>query len=102
MPPTKASKKQVVIAVIGVALIILASIIGYVLVIRPHLIDNPRPWVSLTKINESVIPSGKIIHISDKDFEAFPRFAPIFHGTEQGDVVYANGTRIIYMSWSFL
>src|SRR5674476_507745 len=98
MPPTKASKKQVVIAVIGIALIILAIIIGYVLVIRPHLVDNPTPRVSLTKINESVIPSGKIIHISDKDFEVFPRFAPIFHGTEQGDVVYANGTRILYIA----
>ena len=65
--------------------------------IRPHLVDNPTPRVSLTKINESVIPSGKIIHISDKDFEVFPRFAPIFHGTEQGDVVYANGTRILYI-----
>ena len=45
MPPTKASKKQVVIAVIGIALIILAIIIGYVLVIRPHFIDNPTPGV---------------------------------------------------------
>jgi len=97
MPPAKASKKQVGIAIIGVALIILAIIIGYVLVLRPHLVDNPTPGVSLTKINESGIPSGKIIHISDKDFEAFPRFAPIFHGTEQGDVVYANGTRIKYI-----
>ena len=97
MPPAKASKQQVVIGVIGVAFIILAIIIGYVLVIRPHLVDNPRPWVSLTKINESGIPSGKIIHISDEDFEAFPRFAPIFHGTEQDYVVYANGTRINYI-----
>jgi hypothetical protein len=42
-------------------------------------------------------PKGKIIHISDKDFEAFPQFAPIFHGTKQGDVIHANGTRIFYI-----
>jgi len=102
MPPAKASKKQIGIAVIGIALIILAIIIGYVLVLRPHLVDNPTTGVDLTKINEKGIPNGKIIHISDKDFEAFPQFAPIFHGTEQGDVVYANGTRITYgvsLSW---
>ncbi len=67
-------------------LIILAIIIGYVLVLRPLLVDNPHPGVDLTKLNESGIPNGKIIHISDKDFEAFPQFAPIFHGTKQGDV----------------
>ena len=97
MPPAKASKKQIGIAVIGFALIILAIIIGYALVLRPHLVDNPTPGVDLTKINEKGIPNGKIIHISDKDFEAFPQFAPIFHGTEQGDVVSANGTRIYYI-----
>jgi len=78
-------------------LIILAIIIGYVLVLRPHFVDNPTPGVDLTKINESGIPNGKIIHISDKDFEAFPQFAPIFRGTQQGLVVYANGTRIFYI-----
>jgi len=97
MPPEKASKQQVVIGVIGIALIILVIIIGYVLVIRPHLVDNPTPGVGLTKINESGIPHGKIIHISDKDFEAFSQFAPIFRGTQQGLVVYANGTRIYYI-----
>ena len=82
---------------IVIFLIILAIIIGYVLVLRPHLVDNPTPGVDLTKINESGIPNGKIIHISDKDFDAFPQFAPIFRGTEQGLVVYANGTRIYYI-----
>jgi hypothetical protein len=47
------------------------------------------------KVNEIDIPDGEIIHISDKEFEAFPQFAPIFHGTEQGRVD-ANGTRINY------
>ena len=65
--------------------------------LRPLLVDNPTPGVGLTKINESGIPKGKIIHITDKNFEAFPQFAPIFHGTKQGDVVYANGTRIYYI-----
>lgn len=102
MPPAKASKKQVVIAVIGIALIILAIIMGYVLVIRPHYVDNPTPGVYLTKINESGIPSGKIIHISDKDFEDFPKVAPSFHGTQRDPLVYANGTRIKYgVSLSF-
>ena len=59
------------------------------------------PGVDLTKLNKSGIPNGKIIHISDKDFEAFPQFAPIFHGTKQGVVVYANGTRI-FISLDFL
>jgi hypothetical protein len=102
MPPTKASKKQVVIGVIGVALIILAIIIGYVLVLRPHLVDNPTPGVYQTKINESGIPSGTIIHVSDKDFEDFPKVTSSFHGTQQDPLVYANGTRIIYgisLSW---
>jgi hypothetical protein len=78
-------------------LIILAIIFGYVFVLRPLLVDNQHPGVDMTKINESGIPNGTIIHISDKDFEAFPQFAPIFHGTKQGDVVHANGTRIFYV-----
>lgn len=89
----KISKKQ-----ISIVLIILIIIIAFVLVIfGPEIFDNPTPGVDLTKINESGIPNGKIIHISDKDFEAFPQFAPIFRGTEQGLVVYANGTRIYYI-----
>jgi hypothetical protein len=93
MTPPKISRKQ-----IGIVFIILVIIIAFVLVIfGPEIFDNPTPRVSLTKINESGIPSGKIIHISDKDFEAFPRFVPIFRGTKQGDVVYPNGTRIKYI-----
>jgi hypothetical protein len=89
----KISKRQ-----IGIILAILVIAIVFVLVMfGPDIFDNSTPAVSLTKINESGIPSGKIIHISDKDFEAFPRFAPIFHGTKQGDVVYPNGTRIKYI-----
>ena len=85
---------------IGFDLIVLMIIIAFTFVIGCS--DNSTPGVPLTKINESGIPNGEIIHLSDKDFEAFPQIAPIFHGTKQGDVVYANGTRITYgISLSF-
>jgi hypothetical protein len=86
----KISKNQ-----IGFYPIVLVIIIVFVFVIGCS--DNSTPGISLTKINESRVPTGEIIHLSDKDFEAFPQFVPIFHGTKQGDVVYANGTRIEYI-----
>ncbi len=75
---------------------IVAIVIIFIFAIGPPLINNSgTPGVDLTKINESGNPNGKIIHISDKDFEAFPQLAPVFHGTKQG-LAYANGTRITY------
>jgi hypothetical protein len=84
-------------------LIILAISIGITLVIFGiPILKSPTPSISLIKINESGIPNGTFIHISDKDFEDFPKVAQLFHGTQQDPLVYANGTRIIYgisLSW---
>ena len=82
--------------------VILAIIIGFILVIfGPEIFDSPTPSVSLTKINESGIPKGKIVHLIDDDFKEFPQMAPVFRDNTQG-VSYANSTRISYtvkLSW---
>jgi hypothetical protein len=90
------SKKKI----IGIILLILV-IIGIVIFCIP-LFTSPTPGVILTKINESGIPQGTIIHLSDKDFEEFPSLAPVIRDNTKRGIVYANGTRIEYivkLSW---
>ena len=53
---------------IGIILLILVIVIGIILVIFGiPILKSPTPSVSLTKINESIVPKGTIIHLSDKD-----------------------------------
>ncbi len=99
MNQQKISKKH-----IGIILIILVIFIGFFLVIfGPEIFDSPTPTVSVTKINESGIPNGKIISLTDKDFEDFPQLAPVIRDNTKHGVPYANGTRINYivkLSWN--
>jgi hypothetical protein len=91
------SKKKI----IGIILLILVIVIGIVIFGIP-LLTSPTPGVILTKINESGIPQGMIIHLSDKDFEEFPSLAPVIRDNTKQGIVYANGTRIVYtitLSW---
>ncbi len=98
MNQQKISKKH-----IGIILIILVIFIGFILVIfGPEIFDSGTPRVTVTKINESGIPSGQIIHLSDDDFKEFPGLAPVIRDNTQQGVSYANGTRIDYtvkLSW---
>jgi hypothetical protein len=62
--PTKILKKR-----ISIVLVILAIIIGFILeIFGPEIVDSPTSSVSLTKINESGIPKGKIVHLIENDF----------------------------------
>jgi hypothetical protein len=94
----KISKKH-----IGIILIILVIFIGFFLVIfGPEIFDSPTPGVTVTKINESGIPNGTIIPLTDKDFKDFPQLAPVIRDNTKHGVPYANGTRIDYivkLSW---
>ena len=86
---------------IGIILLILVIVIGIVIFCIP-LFTSPTPGVILTKINESGIPQGMIIHLSDKDFKEFPSLAPVIRDNTKRGIVYANGTRIDYtikLSW---
>ena len=46
---------------IGIILLILVIVIGIVIFGIP-ILTSPTPSISLTKINESIIPTGTIIH----------------------------------------
>jgi hypothetical protein len=78
-------------------------VIGIILVIFGiPILKSPTPGVSLTKINEYIVPTGTIIHLSYKDFEEFPSLAPVIRDNVKCGIVYANGTRIDYivkLSW---
>lgn len=98
MNQPKISKKHV-----GIILIILVIFIGFIIVIfGPEIFDSPTPGVTVTKINESGIPNGTIIPLTDKDFEEFPQLAPVIRDDTKHGVPYANDTRIDYivkLSW---
>ena len=83
---------------IGIILIIMVIVIIFILVaFWPAIFDQPTPGISLTKINESIVPRGTIYHLSDKDFEEFPLLAIVIRDNAQRGVVFANGTRIGYV-----
>jgi hypothetical protein len=42
-------------------------------------------YVSITKINESIVPTGTIYHLSEKNFEEFPLLAPVIRDNTRGD-----------------
>jgi|WetSurMetagenome_2_1015567.scaffolds.fasta_scaffold02244_2 hypothetical protein len=89
--------------IVGIILLILVISIGiFYVIFNIPILKSPTSGVILTKINESGIPKGMIIHLSDKDFEEFPSLAPIIRDNTKRGIVYANGTRIDYsikLSW---
>jgi hypothetical protein len=86
---------------IGIILIIMVIVIIFILVaFWPAIFDRPTPSVSLTKINESIVPTGTIYHLSDKDFKEFPSLAPVIRdNTQRGDTL-ADGIQYgVKLSW---
>ena len=43
--------------------------------------DNSRLFI--TEINESGVPNGNIIHITEEDFKKFPKLASVFRDKTQ-------------------
>jgi len=86
---------------IGIILLILVIVIGIILVIFGiPILKSPTPSVSLTKINESIVPKGTIIHLSDKDFEEFPSLAPVIRDNTQRGEIWADGIHYgVKLSW---
>ena len=86
--------------IIIVALVILFAYGSY-LFLTP--IFNPdRPGMTITKINESIIPDGPIVHMVDEDFNEYPSLAPAIRDNSQQGYSRENGTRINYyigLSW---
>jgi hypothetical protein len=51
----------------------------------------------ITEINESGVPNGNIIHITEEDFKKFPKLAPVIRDkTQRISGVSNNGTLISY------
>ncbi len=51
----------------------------------------------ITEINESGVPNGNIIHITEEDFKKFPKLASVIRDkTQRIDQISNNGTRIHY------
>jgi hypothetical protein len=68
-----------------------------------EIFNPPGPHMLISKINESGIHEGEIIHLSDEDFKEFPFLAPIIRDKSQHEVSSnKNRTRIDYyveLSW---
>jgi hypothetical protein len=69
---------------------------------NPELFNPPHPGMTVTKINESVIPDGPIVHVVDEDFNEYPSLARAIRENSQQGYSRQNGTRIDYyigLSW---
>jgi hypothetical protein len=78
--------------------IILVFFAGFIfLQMTSEIFNPPHPTMAITKFNESGVPDGEIIHLSDQDFTEFPYFAPVIRDNIQNEgVSFRNGTRIQY------
>jgi hypothetical protein len=97
MTSSETLKRRWYVVIFGIIIIIFILVAFW-----PAIFDRPTPSISLTKINESGIPRGTIIHLSDEDFKEFPMLSPVIRDNTRSGVVYANGTRISYvvgLSW---
>lgn len=85
----------------SIILIIMVIVIIFILVaFWPAIFDRPTPSVSLTKINESIVPIGTIYHLSDKDFEEFPTLAAVIRDNAQRGEIWPEGIHYgIKLSW---
>ncbi len=76
------------------------AIIFILVAFWPAIFDRPTPSVSLTKINESIVPTGTIYHLSDKDFEEFPTLAAVIRDNAQRGEIWPEGIKYgIKTSW---
>lgn len=84
---------------IGIILLILVIVIGIGIFGIP-IFTSPTPFVPLTKIDESIVPSGTIIHLSDKDFKEFPTLASVIRDNNQRGETWADGIHYsVKLSW---
>ncbi len=53
--------------------------------------------IDIIEMNESVVPLGNIIHLTEEDFKKFPKLAPVIRDkTQRIRGVSNDGKRIIY------
>ena len=70
-------------------LLLIVIITPFVGVYGPGLLSgSPTGYVSITKINESIVPTGTIYHLSEKDFQEFPGLAKVIRDNTREDKVY--------------
>jgi len=54
----------------------------------------PDSNMTITKINESGIPDGYVVRITEDDFKEFPYLVPIIQNNSPNGISHDNGTRI--------
>jgi hypothetical protein len=59
-------------------------------------LERPNPNMTIIKMNESGVPDGEIVLLSEEDFKEFPYLAPVIRDDSQEGVSIKNGTRIDY------
>jgi hypothetical protein len=56
---------------------------------------EPHSTLFLYELNESIVPQGNIISLSEPDFGAFPKLAPVIRDRDQKpDAISDNGRRL--------
>jgi hypothetical protein len=61
-----------------------------------EMVNPPGPRMSITKINETGVPNGEIVHLTEADFAAYPFLAPIIRDHSRRGMSLKNGTLIDY------
>ena len=80
-----------------VLLVVIVITSGIVLmVINTEIFHPPGPRMSITKINETGVPNGEIVPLTEEDFNEYPFLAPVIRDHSRQGTPYKNGTRIGY------
>jgi hypothetical protein len=86
---------KLLIAILGIVVIIFIaySIWSY----QVSVGWGTNSQIGITEINESGVPNGNIIPITEEDFKKFPKLASVMRDkTQKIDQISNNGTRINY------
>ena len=90
-------KRRWIILIAILAIIVIASIAYSIWSYQVSVGWGTNSRLFITEINESGVPNGNIIHITEEDFKKFPKLASVIRDkTQRIDQISNNGTWIHY------
>jgi hypothetical protein len=97
MPLSETLKKRLQI-LIAILVIIVIVFIGYSIWSYQVSVGwGTTSRLYMGEINESIVPQGNIVHLTEEDFKKFPKVAPVIRDkTQRIRGVSNNGTLISY------
>ncbi len=90
-------KKQWKVLIAILAIIVIISVAYSIWSYQVSVGWGTTSQLYITEINESGVPNGNIIHITEEDFKKFPKLASVIRDkTQRIDQISNNGTWIHY------